>query len=49
VAAIYYLVITSMLTQVQKRIEDRFGERQDRGSAVRPGFLRRALVGAGSA
>jgi polar amino acid transport system permease protein len=47
VAAIYYLVITSMLTQVQKRIEDRFGERQDRGIIVRPGFLRRAFVGAG--
>jgi len=31
VAAIWYLVITTLLTQVQKRIEDRFGERQDPG------------------
>jgi polar amino acid transport system permease protein len=47
VAGIWYLLITTVLTQVQKRIEDRFGERQDRGSAVRPGFWRRTLVGAG--
>ena len=46
VAAIYYLVITSLLTQVQKRIEDRFGERQDREGVAQPGFLRRALMGA---
>src|SRR5258708_7197013 len=47
VAAIYYLLITTALTQVQKRIEDRFGERQDLAIAARPGFLRRAFVGAG--
>jgi polar amino acid transport system permease protein len=47
VAAIYYLVITSMLTQVQRRIEDRFGERRDRGTATGPRFLRRAFVGVG--
>jgi polar amino acid transport system permease protein len=45
VAAIYYLVITSLLTQVQKRIEDRFGERQDREGLAQPGFLRRTLMG----
>jgi hypothetical protein len=47
VAAIWYLLITTVLTQVQKRIEDRFGERQDPRSAVRPGFLKRAFIGAG--
>jgi polar amino acid transport system permease protein len=45
VAAIYYLLITSFLTQIQKRIEDRFGERQDPGRGRQPGFLRRAFVG----
>jgi polar amino acid transport system permease protein len=47
VAAIYYLLITSVLTQVQKRIEDRFGERQDLNRAGVPGFWRRTLSGAG--
>ena len=46
-AAIWYLVITTILTQVQKRIEDRFGERQDPGRGRQPGFLRRTLVGQG--
>jgi len=48
VAAIYYLVITSALTFVQKRIEDRFGERQEQRAAVKPGFMRRAFIGAGT-
>jgi polar amino acid transport system permease protein len=45
VAAIYYLVITSLLTFVQRRIEDRFGERLDREGLAQPGFFRRALMG----
>ena len=49
VAAVWYLLITTILTQVQKRIEDRFGERQDPGAAVRsPGFMRRTFMGGGS-
>lgn len=46
VAAIWYLIITTFLTQIQAFIERRFGERQDGGDSSRPGFLRRALVGA---
>jgi polar amino acid transport system permease protein len=46
VAAIWYLLITTVLTQFQKRIEDRFGERRDLEAAVNPGFLRRAFRGA---
>lgn len=45
VAAIWYLLITTFLTQIQKRIEDRFGERQDPGRGGQPGFMRRAFVG----
>src|SRR5258708_712549 len=44
-AAIWYLVITSVLTQIQKRIEDRFGERRDPGRGGQPGFMSRAFVG----
>ncbi len=36
VAAIYYLLITTALTQVQKRIEDRFGERGNRRPQALP-------------
>jgi polar amino acid transport system permease protein len=43
VAAIYYLIITTILTQIQKRIEDRFGERRDIEAG--PGFMRRMFVG----
>jgi len=43
VAAIYYLIITTILTQIQKRIEDRFGERRDIDEG--PGFYKRMLVG----
>jgi polar amino acid transport system permease protein len=45
VAAIYYLLITTMLTQVQRQIERRFGERQVLEVAVAPGFFRRAFTG----
>jgi polar amino acid transport system permease protein len=48
VAAIYYLVVTTGLTFVQRQIEARFGERQDPRVAIRRvGFLRRALLGGG--
>jgi polar amino acid transport system permease protein len=43
VAAIWYLLITTILTQIQARIEKRFGERQD--IAAQPGFATRMLVG----
>ena len=43
VAAIWYLLITTILTQLQARIERRFGERQD--IAAPPGFATRMLVG----
>jgi polar amino acid transport system permease protein len=43
VAAIWYLLITTLLTQIQTRIEKRFGERQDIGSG--PGFARRMFFG----
>jgi polar amino acid transport system permease protein len=46
VAAIYYLAITTLLTQIQAAIERRFGERQD--PPLAPGFMRRAMTGAGS-
>jgi polar amino acid transport system permease protein len=50
VAAIWYLLITTVLTFVQRQIEARFGERQDPRVAVnRVGFLRRAFLGGGSA
>jgi polar amino acid transport system permease protein len=49
VAAIWYLLITSALTFVQRRIEARFGERQDpRVAVTRVGFLRRAFAGGGA-
>jgi polar amino acid transport system permease protein len=43
VAAIWYLLITTILTQIQARIERRFGERQD--IAAQPGFTQRMLLG----
>jgi polar amino acid transport system permease protein len=48
VAAIWYLLVTTILTQIQKRIEGRFGERQEE-VAVTPGFFRRAFSGGGIA
>jgi len=45
VAAIYYLIITTILTQVQRRIESRFGERQELTGGPMPSFLRRTLMG----
>ena len=45
VAAIWYLGITTILTQIQKQIEARFGERRDLEAAIRPGFFRRAFAG----
>jgi polar amino acid transport system permease protein len=45
VAAIWYLLITTFLTQIQASIERRFGERQDLGALDRPNFLRRVIVG----
>jgi polar amino acid transport system permease protein len=47
VAAIWYLLITSFLTQVQSSIEKRFGERQDVAAVARTGFLRRLMLGGG--
>jgi polar amino acid transport system permease protein len=43
VAAMWYLLITTGLTVLQKQIEKRFGERQD--IAVRPGFAARMFTG----
>jgi polar amino acid transport system permease protein len=43
VAALWYLLITTGLTLVQKQIENRFGERQD--IARGPGFARRMFGG----
>ena len=45
VAGIWYLLITSVLTQFQSAIEKRFGERQDVATVERPNFLRRIMVG----
>jgi polar amino acid transport system permease protein len=45
VAAIWYLIITSFLTQIQSSIEKRFGERQDIPMAERSNFLRRLMLG----
>lgn len=45
VAAIWYLLITTLLTALQKRIEKRFGERQT--VATQPGFARRMFAGIG--
>jgi polar amino acid transport system permease protein len=44
VAALWYLLITSGLTLIQKQIERRFGERQD--VTRRPGFAARMFTGA---
>ena len=45
VAALWYLLITTVLTQLQRQVERRFGERQD--IAARPGFARRLFGGMG--
>ena len=45
VAGIWYLLITTFLTQIQSAIEKRFGERQDEASAGRSNFLRRVVIG----
>jgi polar amino acid transport system permease protein len=47
VAAIWYLIITSVLTQIQSSIEKRFGERQDLVGIERSSFLRRLVLGGG--
>ena len=44
VAAIWYLIITTGLGQIQSSIEKRFGERQEI-AAEQSSFLRRLLVG----
>jgi polar amino acid transport system permease protein len=47
-AAVYYLIITSFLTAIQRQIEARFGERQEERVAGRPlPPWRRLLTGAG--
>jgi polar amino acid transport system permease protein len=43
VAALWYLLITTGLTVLQRQIEKRFGERKDIG--LRPGFARRMFGG----
>lgn len=45
VAAIWYLIITTGLGQVQSMIEKRFGERQDVAIGERSNFLRRIILG----
>lgn len=45
VAAIWYLLITSVLTQIQSAIEKRFGERQDVAMVERSNFIRRMMLG----
>ncbi len=47
VAAIWYLLITSFLTQIQSSIEKRFGERQDVALVERSNFMRRLMLGGG--
>ena len=47
VAAIWYLLITSVLTQIQSAIEKRFGERQDMAAVERSNFMRRLMLGGG--
>jgi hypothetical protein len=47
VAAIWYLLITSFLTQIQSSIEKRFGERQDMAAVERSNFMRRLILGGG--
>jgi polar amino acid transport system permease protein len=45
VAAIWYLLITSVLTQIQSAIEKRFGERQEVVMVERSNFIRRMMLG----
>jgi polar amino acid transport system permease protein len=47
VAAIWYLLITTFLTQIQSAIEKRFGERQDVAVVERSNFMRRLMLGGG--
>jgi ABC-type amino acid transport system permease subunit len=47
VAAIWYLLITSVLTQIQSAIEKRFGERQEIVAVERSNFMRRLMLGGG--
>ena len=47
VAAIWYLLITSVLTQIQSAIEKRFGERQEVAMVERSNFMRRLMLGGG--
>ncbi len=47
VAAIWYLLITSVLTRIQGTIEKRFGERQDSHGRDWGVFMRRAFTGGG--
>ena len=44
VAAIWYLLITTFLTQIQSAIERRFGERQDLPAVERANFVRRLML-----
>jgi polar amino acid transport system permease protein len=46
VAALWYLLITTFLTQIQSAIEKRFGERQD-VPMERTNFMRRLMLGGG--
>jgi polar amino acid transport system permease protein len=46
VAALWYLLITTFLTQIQNAIEKRFGERQD-VPMERINFMRRLMLGGG--
>ncbi|MDQ6748222.1 MAG: amino acid ABC transporter permease [Candidatus Dormibacteraeota bacterium] len=46
VAAIWYLAITTLLTQLQRQVERRFGERQEVSAG--PGFARRLFTGVGA-
>ena len=46
VAALWYLLITTFLTQIQSAIEKRFGERQD-VPFERTNFVRRLMLGGG--
>lgn len=46
VAALWYLLITTFLTQIQNAIEKRFGERQD-VPIERTNFVRRLMLGGG--
>ena len=45
VAAIWYLAITTLLTQLQRQVERRFGERQE--LVMKPSFGRRLFFGMG--